>query len=319
MTASLPPNLLALFEARPLIEYKTPIERKKALPPGGIYSFTSLFEDPKTVDYSTFSPTETRDQRKKRIAEERKKKQDALLEDLAAAYDPKSPNENWTSDPYKTLFVSRISYETTDQKLKREFETFGAIKKVKLIHDEKTGKSRGYAFVEYERERDMKRAYKEADGKKIDGKRVLVDMERARTNPNWKPRRLGGGLGGTRIGGDEVNIKYSGRSPPSTRENERTPSSRDVKPSPTKDSYRSSRDSYRAPARDSYRGERRDNFRRYDDRERDRPPREHRGERSDRGDRSDRGERGERGERGDRGDSFRDSKEHRDRRDREYF
>lgn len=34
-------------------------------------------------------------------------------------------------------------------------------------------------------------AYKHADGKKIDGKRVLVDVERARTVKGWLPRRLG--------------------------------------------------------------------------------------------------------------------------------
>lgn len=54
-------------------------------------------------------------------------------------------------------------------------------------------------------------AYKQADGRKIDNRRVLVDVERGRTVPNWRPRRLGGGLGSTRVGGDEVNQKYSGR------------------------------------------------------------------------------------------------------------
>lgn len=78
-------------------------------------------------------------------------------------------------------------------------------------------------------------AYKHADGKKIDGKRVLVDVERARTVKGWLSRRLGkcfccfefrtqinlkqfaflclsgGGLGGTRRGGPDVNIKHSGR------------------------------------------------------------------------------------------------------------
>lgn len=34
-------------------------------------------------------------------------------------------------------------------------------------------------------------AYKHADGKKIDGRRVLVDVERARTVKGWLPRRLG--------------------------------------------------------------------------------------------------------------------------------
>ncbi len=48
-----------------------------------------------------------------------------------------------------------------------------------------TGKSRGYAFVEYEHKADMKEAYKAADGKKIEGRRVLVDVERGRTVENW--------------------------------------------------------------------------------------------------------------------------------------
>merc|ERR1712210_273636 len=47
-------------------------------------------------------------------------------------------------------------------------------------------------------ERDMHSAYKYADGKKIDGKRVLVDVERGRTVKGWRPRRLGGGLGNSR-------------------------------------------------------------------------------------------------------------------------
>jgi len=34
-------------------------------------------------------------------------------------------------------------------------------------------------------------AYKHADGKKIDGRRVVVDVERGRTVKGWLPRRLG--------------------------------------------------------------------------------------------------------------------------------
>ena len=39
-------------------------------------------------------------------------------------------------------------------------------------------------------------AYKESDGLHIMGKKILVDVERGRTVRGWKPRRLGGGLGG---------------------------------------------------------------------------------------------------------------------------
>ena len=34
-------------------------------------------------------------------------------------------------------------------------------------------------------------AYKYADGKKINDRRVVVDVERGRTVKGWKPRRLG--------------------------------------------------------------------------------------------------------------------------------
>jgi hypothetical protein len=47
------------------------------------------------------------------------------------------------------------------------------------------GKSRGYAFIEYEHKTEMKEAYKAADGKKIEGRRVLVDVERGRTVDGW--------------------------------------------------------------------------------------------------------------------------------------
>ena len=39
-------------------------------------------------------------------------------------------------------------------------------------------------------------AYKHADGKKIDGKRVVVDVVRGGTVKSWKPRRLGKNFAG---------------------------------------------------------------------------------------------------------------------------
>jgi U1 small nuclear ribonucleoprotein 70kDa len=80
---------------------------------------------------------------------------------------------------YHTLFVGRLSYDTSEKKLRREFEQYGAIKSVKMVLDN-DGKPRGYAFVEFETEKDMTLAYKQADGKKVDGRRILVDVERGR-------------------------------------------------------------------------------------------------------------------------------------------
>merc|ERR1712098_53182 len=94
---------------------------------------------------------------------------------------------------------------------KREFEQYGVVKSIKMVHNTKNAKPRGYAFVEYEHEKDMHSAYKHADGKKIDGRRVMVDVEGGRTVKGWLPRRLGGGMGATRKGGADVNIRHSGR------------------------------------------------------------------------------------------------------------
>ena len=38
-------------------------------------------------------------------------------------------------DAFKTLFISRISFETTEKKLRREFEEYGPIKRIRLVHD----------------------------------------------------------------------------------------------------------------------------------------------------------------------------------------
>jgi U1 small nuclear ribonucleoprotein 70kDa len=69
-----------------------------------------------------------------------------------------SPKDNnaASGDPYKTLFISRLSYQATEADLRKEFEMYGPIEKLRIVRDKKTGKSKGYAFVLYEREKDMK-------------------------------------------------------------------------------------------------------------------------------------------------------------------
>lgn len=42
-------------------------------------------------------------------------------------------------DPFKTLFVARLSYEVTEKELKRIFEEFGPVKQIRLVHNSNTG------------------------------------------------------------------------------------------------------------------------------------------------------------------------------------
>jgi len=205
--AHLPPHFKAMFEPRPPVDFKAPISKRKMPPYSGISQFVDQFETGNPPDRIVFETPKQRQDRK------RKEKMATVQADLSAKtekWDPHAENEAKTTDAYKTLFVARISFDTTEKKLQREFEQYGPLKNVRLVQD-KEGKARGYAFLEYEHEGDMRSAYKHGDGKKIDGRRVLVDVERGRTVRNWKPRSLGGGMGGTRKGGNDVNERHSGR------------------------------------------------------------------------------------------------------------
>ena len=75
-----------------------------------------------------------------------------------SAVDP-TKDEKAVGDAYKTLFISRLSYRATEDDLRKEFGYYGPIERIRIVRVEngkKKGKSRGYAFILYESERDMK-------------------------------------------------------------------------------------------------------------------------------------------------------------------
>eukprot|EP01083_Nonionella_stella_P191601 709080_1 len=191
------PALLALFAPRPAPPFKPPMPSKPMGKLSGIAQFTTEFM--KEPDEPPPNKFETPTERKIRLKKEKREKHETILTDRESEWDPHN-NPKATKDPYKTLFVARLSYELTEDDLRREFERYGRIREVKLISDKNTGKSRGYAFIEFERSNDLKEAFQHADGHKLKGRRILVDVERGRTVKTWKPRKLGGGLGKTRAG-----------------------------------------------------------------------------------------------------------------------
>ncbi|XTI87407.1 RNA-binding domain-containing protein [Cenococcum geophilum] len=204
MTDKLPPNLLALFAPRPALRYLPPSdhapEERKSNRIGGVGQFLQALQDYK--DNDNYQPTESWLQRKDRIKLEKKEKQQKLLTEGIKEYKP-ADDPQVRGDAFKTLFVARLSYETEVKDLEREFGRFGPIERIRVVSDTHADekkptkkKNRGYAFIVYEREKDMKAAYKETDGIRIKDKRVLVDVERGRTVSGWRPRRFGGGLGG---------------------------------------------------------------------------------------------------------------------------
>ena len=133
-----------------------------------------------------------------------------LIRAMRTKFDP-SQDPKIQGNPYCTLFVGRLNYETTESTLRDMFGRLGRIRSLRIVRDIVTQRSKGYAFIEYEREADFRRAYYRMHNAKVDGFKILVEFERARVMKGWKPRRLGGGLGGRKESGQ---LRFGGRAIP---------------------------------------------------------------------------------------------------------
>lgn len=151
MTHKLPPNLLALFAARPALRYLPPsdhaAEERKTNNIGGVAQYLSAIQDYK--ENVPYEPTESWLQRKDRVKLEKKERQEQLIKEglsqsmrfahLTSSLLGRKPrltslepgdDPNVRGDAFKTLFVARLSYDTTEKDLEREFGRFGPIERV---------------------------------------------------------------------------------------------------------------------------------------------------------------------------------------------
>ncbi|KAK6454570.1 uncharacterized protein RJT20DRAFT_130729 [Scheffersomyces xylosifermentans] len=139
----------------------------------------------------------------KRSIEKKQQYKESFARQLREWNDPELLVKNereFMKDPFKTVFISRLDYKLTELDISKYFSKFGLIESVRIIRDSTTGKSRGYGFIVFARDWDAKACVSELarTGVKLPDttRTILVDIERGRIVSNWKPRRLGGGLGG---------------------------------------------------------------------------------------------------------------------------
>ncbi|KZT02899.1 uncharacterized protein LAESUDRAFT_660679 [Laetiporus sulphureus 93-53] len=169
-THLLPPNLLKLFAPRPPLPYVRPldrdIDRVRRKDVGGVGPLLARLREDKTQGMIESGASEGMEEgeepaftyaeeTKRQIRrEERKAKKTEEFNVAKETYKPADDAEA-VGDPYKTLFIARLHKNASDSDLRREFEGFGSIERVRIVRDKK-GRSRGYAFIVFERERDMK-------------------------------------------------------------------------------------------------------------------------------------------------------------------
>lgn len=219
----MPPEIRSTFMPNPPLEPVPSVSYRRRNNWTGVAQYMVHLEKESPPERVTLpTPKSIREQRKRLKIEQHQKSLLPLIQQFRneqKEYGGEYKNMNC----YNTLFIGRLSYEVTERKLLREMEAFGPIKDIHIIKrkvvdnggDDTATKSRGYAFVEYEHEEDMKRAYRAMDGVRMEGRDMVVDVERGHTVPDFLPRRLGGGLGGTRIGRNVMNVTRPGRFDPS--------------------------------------------------------------------------------------------------------
>ncbi|PBL03837.1 hypothetical protein ARMGADRAFT_912112 [Armillaria gallica] len=170
-THLLPPNLLKLFAPRPPLPYARPLDkdinRVKNKNVSGVAAILEKIKESNTEkllagnkdgeameegEEPVFTYAEEIKRQIRR--EERRNRKTEEFKIAKEVYKP-SDDPEAVGDPYKTLFISRLHKSANENDLRREFEGYGTIERVRIVRDKKS-RSRGYAFVVYERERDMK-------------------------------------------------------------------------------------------------------------------------------------------------------------------
>lgn len=91
------------------------------------------------------------------------------------------------------IYISGLSYGTSDADLTTLFTEFGEVSSAKVIFDRETGRSRGFAFVEMNNDAEGQKAIDELNGAEYDQKVISVSVARPRTE---RPSFGGGSRGG---------------------------------------------------------------------------------------------------------------------------
>jgi RNA-binding proteins (RRM domain) len=87
------------------------------------------------------------------------------------------------------LYVSNLSFRTTDDDLRKMFSRFGEVSSAKIITDRETGRSRGFGFVEMQSDDAANEAIDQLNQTEVDGRAMGVSVAREKTGRNDNNRR----------------------------------------------------------------------------------------------------------------------------------
>jgi len=92
------------------------------------------------------------------------------------------------------MYVSNLSFHTTDEDLKALFSKFGEVSSAKVIMDRETNRPRGFGFVEMPSDDEAKEAMAGLNNKEVEGRALSVTTAREKSNNNGSRNSGGGGF-----------------------------------------------------------------------------------------------------------------------------
>lgn len=82
-------------------------------------------------------------------------------------------------DP-RTLFVRGISFDVGETELTEAFSALGPVRHAFIVKDNRTGRHKGYGFVQYALQEDAERAAQELHGTELGGRKVKIESAKKR-------------------------------------------------------------------------------------------------------------------------------------------
>jgi len=116
------------------------------------------------------------------------------------------------------LFVGNLNFDTKDDELRKLFETYGQIESITIVTDKRSGRSKGYGFVQMIESKDAAQAL-ELSGREFMGRDIVV-TEADSPGEGQSRRDRNPRAGGRRFKGDrnDTNSRGPGRNNPSQRD-----------------------------------------------------------------------------------------------------
>ena len=80
------------------------------------------------------------------------------------------------------IYVGNLPYSVTDDDLRTTFTEFGEVSSAKIIMDRYSGRSKGFGFVEMDKDAEAEEAIKSLDNSEMQGRNLRVNQAKPRTD-----------------------------------------------------------------------------------------------------------------------------------------